>query len=176
MKWTKVSKKMLPAYTEFTDIFLTDPYATFVLGEIHKSKHWHKLANSEHGRFLQAYFHFLEETMWASARYAIHLDDKPGKRYRWDSLWYVMNLPSIRSKTQKKVVLLEPTDSKKHDIVQLVDVVLGALTSKATAPHKVALSAYVKGCAYSVLTKSGRPKIRTIVWSAPESRSFSPKI
>jgi len=40
MKWTKVSAKMLSAYTEFADIFLKDHYATFLLTKIERGQHF----------------------------------------------------------------------------------------------------------------------------------------
>ncbi len=45
----------------------------FVLSNISKGPHWRQIAPSNDSRFLHAYFHFLEQAMWASARYAVFL-------------------------------------------------------------------------------------------------------
>jgi hypothetical protein len=91
MKWTKVSKTSLPAYTEFADIFLDDRYATFILSKISKGEHWRKLATSDDSRFLHAYFHFIEQAMWASARYAIFLDETTSKPYKFEPAYYCIS-------------------------------------------------------------------------------------
>lgn len=170
MKWTKVSKTLLPAYTEFVDIFLDDPYATFILSRISKGEHWRKLATSDDSRFLHAYFHFLEQAMWASARYAVFLDETTSKPYKFKSFHYALNLPNIRYHQQKKVHTFKIVSSHNNNLIQLVDVVLGALASKPEAPHKIALSAHVQ----KKIRENA--KLTSYDWIAPETRRFRPSI
>lgn len=175
LRWTKVSKTMLPAYVAFVDIFLDDPYATFSLSEVTKGYYWRTLASSEDSRFLHAYFHFIEHAMWASARYAIFLNERSSKSYKFKAFHYGLNLPDIKWHRQKKVHTFSLVISHQHNVMQLVDVLLNALTSKATAPHKVALSDHVKA-KITVNTKYGRPKLMTHSWTAPKNRNFQPHL
>lgn len=175
LKWTKVSESKLSAYIEFADVFLNDPYATFVLSEIKKGIHWRKLASSADSRFLHSYFHFIEQAMWASSRYSIFLDDSASKRYKFESFHYALNLPDIRWRKQKKVHTFQLVSSHQHNIIQLVDVILGALTSEATASPKLTLSAHVRE-KIAVDTKHGRPKLINHSWTAPETRRFRPNL
>jgi len=169
LKWTKVSAAKLPDYTKFADIFLDDPYATFYVSEIIKGQHWRKLASSSDSQFLHAYFHFIEQIVWQSSRYAIFMDETPSKLYKFKSLHYCLKLMG------KTVDTFNLVDSHRSNLVQLVDVILGALTSEATAPHKIALSSHIKS-KLQASTKYGRPKFVNHVWSAPspEARSFKP--
>jgi len=175
LKWTKVSRRFLIAYTEFVDIFLDDQYATFILSEISKGEHWRKLASSADSQFLHAYFHFLEQAMWASARYAIFLDETSSKRYKFNSFHYALNLPNIKYHRQKKVHTFTVVDSHESNLIQLVDVLLGALTANSTASHKIELASYVQE-KIKASTKYGRPKLFTYKWIAPEARRFKPQM
>lgn len=172
MKWTKVSSAMSPAYIKFADIFLDDKYATFIISEINKGYHWRKLASSSDSQFLHAYFHFIEQVTWASSRYAIFLDETSSKPYKFNSFHYYLNLPDIRSKAQKKYHTFKLLSSHQHNIMQLVDVILGALTSKATASHKMVLANHVRE-KIAANTKFGRPKLLSYSWVAPETRRFN---
>lgn len=174
LKWNKVSEKYLDAYVEFADIFLKDQYTTFVLSSISKGLHWRKLASNNNSRFLHAYFHFLERVMWVSARYAVFLDDTPTKRYKLKTFHYTLNLPDIIYGRQKKVHTFKVVKSHESNLIQLVDVVLGALISKAEAPHKVLLANHVQQ-KIQANTKYGRPKLFTYEWIAPETRTFKPR-
>jgi hypothetical protein len=175
LKWTKVSKTFLAAYIEFVDIFLDDQYTTFVLSSISKGAHWRRLASSNDSRFLHAYFHFLEHAMWASARYAVFLDATSSKRYKFTAFHYALNLLDIRYHRQKKVHTFHVVHSHENNMIQLVDVLLGALTSKAEAAPKVALATYVQQ-KIRAKTKFGRPKLVAYDWVAPATRRFKPHI
>ena len=173
LKWTKVSRELPAQYKSFVDVFLKDEAATFLLSEISKGRHWRKLASSPDSQFLQAYFHFLEQVMKPHARYAIFLDDSSSKRYKFNSLYYCLNLPAIKNRRQKKVTSFQTVNSNENSLIQLVDVLLGALTSTATASHKVELSNYVKNRTQG-LTFYGSERLLHYSWTAPKTRRFRP--
>ena len=175
LKWTKVSKVFLAAYIEFADIFLDYRYTTLVLSSISKGSHWRRLASSNDSRFLHAYFHFLEQAIWASARYAVFLDATSSKRYKFNAFHYSLNLPDIRYHRRKKVHTFQVMHSHENNMIQLVDVLLGALTSKTEAAHKVTLANYVPQ-KIRTNTKFGRPKLIAYDWVAPETRRFKPSM
>lgn len=82
--------------------------------------------------------------MWASARYAIFFDETTSKPYKFSSFHYALNLPNIVYRQQKKVHTFKIVSSHNSNLIQLIDVVLGALASKPEASHKVALSAHIQ--------------------------------
>lgn len=178
MKWGKVSGKKLSEYKAFVDIFLDDPYASFIISEVIRGRHWRKLGKSNDEIFMNAYFHFLEDAMLGnfSNRYAIYLDGSDIKQYRFDALKFVLNKPSVSYGYQKKVHHLERVSSREHNLIQLVDVILGALSSNATANSKRELADYVK-CKFTQNTKTqGMAKLRTMEWITPEHRRFIPNL
>lgn len=175
MKWTKVSKRMLAEYTEFTDIFLNDLYTTFILSRISKGEYWRKLATSNDSRFLHAYFHFLEQAMKGYARYAVFLDETSSKPYKFKSFHYALNLPDIKYHRQKKVHTFKTICSHESNLIQLTDVLLGALSSTPESLHKTTLSNHVQE-KMKASTKYGRPKLIVYDWAAPETRRFKPSL
>lgn len=147
MKWTKVSAKMLPVYTDFVDVFINDPHSRFYVLEVRRDINWRTWAPTEEERFFKAYYVFLRRLMSGFSRYGVYLDYKNGKWYRWSSLQFAMNnkvKESYYPKGQKQVHTLKAVNSKNDDLLQLVDVLLGAKTSTATAVAKVQLAQYVR--------------------------------
>lgn len=83
------------------------------------------------------------------SRYRIYLDHKSSKWYRWDSLKFAINKAVTRDyvphfQKQKQIYDLQPINSKYNDLLQLVDILLGATTSTAGADAKCQLAEYVK--------------------------------
>lgn len=138
---------MLPVYVDFVDVFLNDQYAGFHVLEVKRDLNWRSWAPTEEERFFKAYYVFLRKLMNSFSRYGIYLDYKNGKWYRWSSLYFAMN-NKVRDyyypRGQKQIYTLKPVNSKADDLLQLVDVLLGAKTSTATAPAKVQLAQYVR--------------------------------
>jgi len=165
MKWTKVSGRMLPAYTAFVDVFLNDPFARFIMMEVKRNKAWKSWASSEEKRFFKTYYVFLRMNMRSYIRYSIYLDHKPGKWYRWSELYHAINNAGFRDYDlpKKQLCQLKPINSKNDDILQLVDVLLGASTSSATASAKVQLIQHVRQ-RFGDTTRSGKAKFRMYDW------------
>lgn len=146
MKWTKVSRSFLPHYMRFVDIILRDGFPRIRVRRVIRDASWHRWDRPEEDRFWIAYYVFLMSHMNTASRYDIVLDHKPGKPYRWERLRFAMKA-FVRRRFElstKQVRSLRPCDSHADDILQLVDVFLGAVTTSATAEHKRELSAYVK--------------------------------
>ena len=171
MKWTKVSVHMSSAYKAMVDLFFNDPFSYFRVLEVERGLNWKQWAPNEETRFFKAYYVFLRRHMSPLfCRYGVYLDYKPGKPYRWDSLRFAINGAVQRDYglRQKSIYALVPRDSKRDDLLQLVDVLLGACTSEATAPAKQQLTAHVllRG---GQLTRSGKKKIEIEKWSPYEA-------
>jgi hypothetical protein len=59
MKWTKASKKMLPMYKSFVDVFLTAKHVRYTVMEVSKTIHWHSFGKTNRERFLKCYYNLL---------------------------------------------------------------------------------------------------------------------
>lgn len=146
MKWTKVSKAFLPQYKAFVDIALDDRFARIRVREVRRDESWRAWQRTEEERFWISYYAFLRSHMRSQSRYSVVLDYKPGKRHRWSKMRFAMNATAkVQFETKKaQVPSLKPRDSHDDDMLQLVDVLLGAMTSHAAAPHKVEMAEYVR--------------------------------
>lgn len=107
-------------------------------------------------------------------RYAVYLDHKPGKPYRWESLKFAINGASRRDYelNQKQIYQLKSYDSKDQDLIQLADVLLGGMVSEATATAKVTLAKYIIQRS-TELTQSKKLKIKSESWSPYENTETS---
>jgi hypothetical protein len=94
----KASRAMLPTYTNFVDVFLKDPYATYFVMTVHRGINWRRWESTEEKRFFKTYYLFLRRLMFPSSRYRILCDDKSTQKYySWSSLGmhFIMHLRGI---------------------------------------------------------------------------------
>lgn len=96
MKWTKVSRKLLPAYTDFAGTFLQDRYARFSVMRVERTPEWRRWARTSEERFFQTYYAFLRRVMSGYCRYDVHLDHLQAKRWRWDALRHALRGAVVR--------------------------------------------------------------------------------
>jgi len=165
MKWTRVSRAMLPAYKAFGGVFLNCPYSRFRLHTVNRGLHWRGFGGSEQERFFKAYYVFLRLTMSLACRYSVFVDDKPGKPHRWSNVNFAINRAVYRDHgLHKHVRDLSPQDSRNCDLLQVTDIVLGALTSAATAAPKLELAEFVR----QHLARDNRRKLSCREWSPRE--------
>lgn len=167
MKWSKVSRQMLSVYIEFSNIFLDAPYTRVIVMQVQKGESWKEWAPTEEQRFFKTYYIFLRLNTLPYYRYGMFMDYKDGKSYRWSSLQFALNNAIKRDGffiKQKWIHTLKPLNSKENSLIQLVDVIMGALISNASAPHKQNLSEHVK-CYLNSKSHSGKEKIKKFVWS-----------
>lgn len=165
MKWTKVSTQMFLAYKAFVDVFFEDPFAYFKILEVIRDITWKNWAPTEEQRFFKSYYVFLRRNMSPLCRYEVHLDYKTGRPYSWRRLYYAINAAAQRDYDvrQKQIHTLRAKSSKQEDLLQLVDLLLGASVSNATSTAKSWLAAYVKKRAEES-TRSGKRKIEREDW------------
>jgi len=173
MKWTKASKKMLPAYSAFAQVFFDDPYSQFTVTEVIRDRTWTNWGRNEEERFFKSYYVFIRRILRPYYyHYDIYLDYKQSKWYRWSSLLFAINngLKKYYDHLKRRNFIgLQALDSKRSDLLQLVDVLLGAVRSKATAPHRTELSHYIHS-RFGDLTRSGKPKLIKESWT-PKPKS-----
>lgn len=147
MKWTKVSRKLLPAYTDFAGTFLQDRYARFSVMRVERTPEWRRWARTSEERFFRTYYAFLRRVMSGYCRYDVHLDHLQAKRWRWDALRHALRGAAVRDEyaAGKRIIpRLRALDSKASNLLQLVDVLLGAWTAEPSSQHKLALQERVR--------------------------------
>lgn len=168
MKWTKVSRKMLLAYSAFVQVFLDDPYSQFTVTEVIRDRTWTNWGKNEEERFFKSYYVFIRRNLRPYYyHYDIYLDYKSSKWYRWSSLRFAINNGLKKYYDHLKgrnFIDLQALNSKRNDLLQLVDVLLGAIRAKATAPPKTELSGYIHS-RFGDLTRSKKPKFIIQSWT-----------
>lgn len=145
MKWTKVSRTYLEAYRAWADAFLQDKACRFSVMRVPRS------AIRRHGEegFFTVYKQFLARVVPPTRGCHVWVDGTSlRRRSRWSSLCFRIN----RSRQEgwnlhgRNISEIHVVDSKEHDIIQLTDVVLGAVACLGTppqAPAKRCLAEYL---------------------------------
>jgi hypothetical protein len=138
MKWTSISNTYLRRYFDFVDLFLNDISASFKALHITKGPHWRSFGRNEEERFFKSYYVFFKIFAGSGCRYDAYLDYKTSKWYRWKILQFALNGSfrrdwGARAKTFR---LVSPVDSKADVLLQLTDIILGALQYRG--PHESA--------------------------------------
>lgn len=158
MKWTRVSSAMLPAYRAYVDVILRTSSARFWLYRVRCGPEWVRWGRNEEERFFKSYYVFLRRNLKIAERYWIRVDDLPTKTDRWTKVVYSINNGVRRDYSLRRDLVKElvAVDSRTCDILQAIDVILGGLTSLASANAKVSLAAHIregfasaKGCRLS---------------------------
>ncbi len=138
LKWAKISKKYLPAYTAWLEVFFKDSFARFVYMDICKSEIGNKVD------FFSKFLLTIIDKPSKLKRYWIYHDggyfhkssDIAKLRNKVDSgYWALMGGRTIRIATEK--------DSKEQDIIQLVDILLGAVAHESGLPDSSAKRDFV---------------------------------
>lgn len=164
MKWTKVSMKMLPAYEEWVDVFLNDQPSRL---RVMRARRHGGTAMKKEGAFFDLYRYFLLCVVPPRAGIRVTVDRKDSRwTSRWDTVQYLVNAArqanwGIRGRN----VILEPLDSHQDDLLQLTDVLLGAIacsTNTATSAAKRSLMKTVSGHVEQASEFGRRSKIQLI--------------
>jgi hypothetical protein len=150
MKWSKVSRRYLDAYEAWVDVLLDDPFARFLWTRFeHSSPHWHLWRRESRGQeIFRAYYAFLLHVVPVSTPSWIRVDELPTRSWRWERIPYLINKKrrddwGIRG---RNIHELRPVDSKGDDLLQLADVLLGALDTRdvrVKSPSRHSLSVHV---------------------------------
>lgn len=130
----------------FVDFFFDDPFVRFSLMTVVKGQHWRTWAISEEERVFKAYYVFLLRNAGPFSRYNVYVDQRSlQKPYRWASLHFLVNRARRNewNLRRRNLKVLEPVDSKASLLLQLADLMLGALTSGAQSVSKVELQQHV---------------------------------
>ena len=167
IKWNKLNKDNYPLYKELADLFFDDKYARFSVMKVIKGQDWNKWGPSEEERFFKTYYVFLKLNTSPFSRYYVFVDEKPRRRNsRWDSLHYLFNRSRGESWPLKhrNIKILMECDSRKKDLLQLTDLLLGSTTSLALSEVKSDFKTLIDQKLLSK-TSSGKFKIEINEWT-----------
>ncbi len=150
MKWTKVSRNMLSAYVRFISAFFKttnreDNYNDILFAattfETSLIDHKRYSAGDKEVGFYKFYYQFLLHKFGDFARDGsflyTYLDYRQTK-YKLDDLKKILNdgWKKKHNTRYSPFKTIEPRDSRKEDILQLVDILLGAVGYEKNGFHK----------------------------------------
>ena len=134
MKWEKISRTYLPMYKAWAGSFFDDGFGRFLVMRIPKSspywQKWHSENRDE--EIFRAYYAFLLKVVPPNAPAWVFSDWLTVKNpSRWKTVQYLVNQRRHRDwgSNGRNIRELTPVDSKSCDLIQLTDVLLGAVDS-----------------------------------------------
>jgi len=149
-KWEEVSHGKMNVYKEFVDVFFNHGVAEFrcLVVDTHKiDKAYHK--GDRETAFYEFYFQALSRNLRLEDEYLVFTDNRQNRQSN--------RLTDLKSKTNYHWLLkgattslvrnVEPRDSKAEDLLQITDVLLGAvgydIEERAESPAKVEIVRHI---------------------------------
>jgi hypothetical protein len=192
MKWRKVSQRHLDAYRAWVDVFFDDPSARFSLLQIDlSSREWASFRPrpdrppSRDDRLASAYHQFLLVTfrpLHDTKRWWVYPDAGLFSRDTvLDRVEFLFNRTykhAFGPKSSRTIRLARTRDSAKTDLVQLADVLLGALSWNALGarPESSPRAQLVDQCAGRLAMKPatlrGLRRVSLNRWMPPDDYSY----
>ena len=129
LKWRDISPKNLNIAKAFVLQFLEgDKYSKFYTMQIIHGHNWDKWEKSWRGKYFKSYYVFLRRITNSYYRYDLYLDKIWAKQYRYNTVQYLNNKMRKEAYQLKhnNFRVIKPTDSKENDLLQIVDLLLGA--------------------------------------------------
>jgi len=184
-KWGKVSKRKLPEYRAFVDLFFSSKAAFHCIVLPCDVLDWKTYHGSEEMGFWKFYFQLLSRKMCAGNTYHMRLDQRSSRSLagELDELKQILNNWWVKKHPGEPrcVRSVEARDSKKDCIVQLADVLLGAAAAKwnksCKAQAKLELIAHIEahtGRPLNASTWPGEPKFNVWKWEPHKRRTPQP--
>jgi hypothetical protein len=192
MKWGKVSQGYLDAYRAWVDVFFEDPFVRFSLLQIDlSSKEWVSLhprpgrRPSRDDQLISAYYQFLLVTFGPlrdSKRWYVYHDaglfsqDKAFNRVEF--LFNRTYKRAFGPKSSRIIRHAKARDSAITDLVQLADVLLGALSFHVLGdrPDSLPRAQLLDHCATRLrarpTTQRGMPRLSIERWVPPEHFAY----
>ena len=144
-KWEKVSTGKLHIYQEFVDVFFAHPSAEFRCLVVDKSQIDYVVYHQgdREAAFYEFYYQAISRNLSADNKYWVYADSRNNRQAnRWEELKAKANEHWIGQGAQRNLVrVVEPRSSKEDDLLQITDVLLGAVgydvEQRAESPAKV---------------------------------------
>ena len=132
MKWTKVTDKMLRAYMDFVDVFFEQCSMRFkciVLDTRILDYRTYNSGDKELG-FYKFYYQLISRNLSPRCEYWLYTDERQNRKpYRLEALKLAVNNWWTSKKQVRPLRHIEPCKSHNDDIMQLADILLGAIAS-----------------------------------------------
>ncbi len=129
MKWTKISPAKVQAYKDIIDYFFDDDaqhFRAIIIPE--KSKLNHKAFHQTHDEwYYKMYFDMLKVILSPTDRYEIYIDIKDTHSYQKAQKLKAVCSNSMYDFSQSIIRRLQPIRSDEIQIMQLVDILIGAV-------------------------------------------------
>ncbi|MEW6717259.1 MAG: DUF3800 domain-containing protein [Chloroflexota bacterium] len=150
MKWTKVSHKMLPAYRDFVDMFFSEDTLSFkcIVLDTHVLDHQTYHRGDKELGFYKFYFQVVSRNLLAGNLYWLYTDERKNRKpYRLEVLKLTVNRWWNKQAGVQPLRAVEPRRSHDEDILQLADILLGAIAyawnGRRNSPAKLALIEHI---------------------------------
>lgn len=132
MKWSKISKSQYPFYNQVIDYFFSNDLS-FRAIVIDKSELDHAAFNQDHNTFYdKMYYQLLNKKIYPDANYNIYLDIKDTHSYK-----KAQNLKKYLERDYQNIRNLQIIRSHESELMQLTDVLMGAINYKLRGLNKV---------------------------------------
>jgi hypothetical protein len=180
LKWEKVSASRVLAYAEFADFLFTQAGVEFRCIVVDKSKvdYHHYFRGDEEAGFYAFYYHVLSQRAKRLCNdgeaYYVYTDERKNRKAsRLNTLRIICNRGYRKNGGHAEPFrLVQPVASHTEDLVQLADVLTGAVVSAAnagcTSPAKLALQNFIAEQAHlpslTVPTGPGASKFNIWHW------------
>lgn len=187
LKWTKVSRGKLSSYKKFIDIFFRQRSVSFHCIVIDKTKLDCKTfaQGDKELLFYKFYFQLISRKLKEGNEYFVFTDARNNrKRDRLTDLQMYVNNWWNRHKvsTERPVRIIQARDSKHEDLIQLCDVILGAVgyawNKHEGSPAKLELIKHITNIFelpyLRIATLPSREKFNIWFWK-PSARSIARK-
>lgn len=140
-KWHKLSPSKLAEYRGFVDIlFDCTEYIHFKAIVVDTTEYDRQMEDNELGYYKLIYqflLHGFGQYLQPDDRWVIILDKRTTKYYKLSTLWAILNKGiNKKYKVGKNLVrFIRPMDSKKHNLIQMSDVIIGAIGYEMNGYH-----------------------------------------
>ena len=133
LKWSALSKSQYPFYNELIDYFFSNSSLEFRAIIINKCQMNHQAFHQSHNDFYdKMYYQLLNKKIYPEHTYNIYLDIKDTYSYR-----KAKNLKSYLERDYHNIRNLQVINSYESELLQLTDVLIGALNYKIRGLSKV---------------------------------------
>jgi hypothetical protein len=188
MRWTKISRRHVDGYKAWLDTFFDDPHARHVLLSVNQSTpEWRAFRAQCRGRsggdqaLASVYYQFLLIAFGAlrdTKRWCVYPDAGFFSRDSvLDRVEFKFNRTYKRAfgpKVSRIIRLTRSLDSKKSDLNQLADILLGCAAcdlfeyAPKSVPRSVVIDHFKTRRATVLLTQRGLQKLSVQAWVSPE--------
>lgn len=133
MKWSALSKSRYPFYNELIDYFFSNSSLEFRAIVVNKSQMNHEAFNQSHADFYdKMYYQLLNKKIHPEHNYNIYMDIKDSYSYQ-----KAKNLKSYLERDYRNIRNLQVIKSYESELMQLADILIGALNYKIRGLDKV---------------------------------------